>query len=423
MLIDSIWDWNPWWDDPGSINVLSGKPRVETDLLIRTLQDRKVTILSGIRRSGKTTIMYQLIEHLLKDNNPKNILFLGLEDPAFLNVDLFDILSEYRKEMNPDGRSFIFLDEVQTKEGWERIIRRENDIYNNQKIIATGSSSRLLSGNYSTLLTGRNLTVQIHPISFRDFPGFINESKSTFSGIKGKEKLDSLMRKYLTVGGFPEVILQPEEFRKATLNQYFHDIIHRDIVDQYSVDPRKIQSLAGFLMLNIGKMVTLSSLRRSVGLSFDAIRDYLQYLRRSGLFYLMPEFSFSKKPMIKESGKHKVYSADLGMARYVHGRHSSDLGRFAENAVYLDLIHRGFDPGFIHNRKEIDFVVPISKMIQVINVSYGEAIPEREYEGLQEFISSNQKLKTRPLLISKNIGGTMNGVEHIPLSQWLFRDK
>lgn len=423
MLIDSIRDWNPWWNEPESVKVLSGNRRVETDYLIKTLEDRKVTILSGIRRSGKTTIMYQLIEHLLKEHNPGNILFLGMEDPAFLNVKLSDILSEYRKEMNPGGRSFIFLDEVQVMEGWERIIRRENDLYTDQKIIATGSSSRLLSGDYSTLLTGRNLTCHIHPLSFRNLPDFLGEGSLSFVGTKGKEKLDSLSRQYLTVGGFPEVILQPEELRKATLDQYFHDIIHRDIVDQYSVDPRKIQSLAGFLMVNIGKIVTLSSLRRSVGLSYDAIRDYLQYLKNSGLFYLMPEFSFSNKPMVRESGKQKIYSADLGMARYAHGRHTGDIGRFAENAVFLDLIYRGYDPGFIQNKKEIDFVLPSPKETLLINVSFGETIPEREYDGLQEFISSNNKLKIKPILITKNIEGSINGIDHIPLSRWLYREK
>ena len=423
MLIDSIWDWNPWWDDPGSIKVLSGKRRVETDILFKTLNDPKVTILSGIRRSGKTTIMYQMIEYLLKEIEPINILFLGLEDPAFQKIDLSNILSEYRKEKDPKGRSFIFLDEIQNKEGWERIIRKENDIYKDQKVIATGSSSRLLSGDYSTLLTGRNLTFYIHPISFRDYPGFLNEKKFVFSGTKGKEKLESLLRQYLITGGFPEVIIQPEEFRKATLDQYFHDIIHRDIIDQYSVDSRKIQSIAGFLMLNIGKIVTLSSLRRSIGLSFDAIRDYLIYLQKSGLFYLMPEFSFSNKPMVKESGKHKVYSADLGMARYIHGRHSNDIGRFAENAVFLDLVYRGYDPGFIQDRKEIDFVVSSSDRTLLINVSYGETVPDREYDGLLGLISNNQNIKTKPILITKAIEGKINGIDHIPLSHWLYREK
>jgi hypothetical protein len=422
MLIDSIWDWNPWWNDIETIKVLSGRMREETEQVLPTLNENNITILSGIRRSGKTTIMYQLIQDLLEKNDPRNILFLGLEDPSFQDIDIDKLLSEYRTEMDPKGKTYIFLDEVQTKEGWERIIRRENDIHRDQKIVVTGSSSGLISGNYATLLTGRNLTFHIHPLSFRNYISFKTREQFFFSGTRGKERLNFLSRNYLDEGGFPEVVLQPEELHKSTLNQYFNDIIHRDIIDQYSVDPRKIMSLSGFLMLNIGKVVTLSSLRRSVGLSYDAIRDYLIYLRRSGLFYLMPEFSFSDKPALKDSGKQKIYSADLGMARYIQGRHSRDYGRFAENAVFLDLVHREFDPGFIQRGKEIDFVISTPEKVSLINVSYGDRIPDREYDGFKETIESYPKVNFEPILITKSLEGSVNGIDHRPLSQWLYRE-
>ena len=420
--MDSIQDWNPWWDDPGSIKVLTGRYRDDISDLILTLQDPKVTIISGIRRSGKTTLMYQMIEHLLKKVDPHNILFLGLEDMAFMEIDMADLISEYRREFDPKGRTFVFLDEVQAKEGWERVVRKENDIRREQKFVVSGSSSSILSGEYATLLTGRNLTTLIRPLSFRNFVSFTHEDGGQMIGSRGKEKLDSLMRQYLTVGGFPEVILQPEELRKATLNQYFNDIIHRDIVEQYSVDPRKILSLAGFLMLNIGTTVTLSSLRRSVGLSFDAIKDYLGYLRSAGLFHLVPEFTFSQKPTAKDAGKQKVYSVDLGMARYIQGRYSKDHGRFAENAVCLDLLNRGSDPGFLQGKKEIDFVVPGLDGVQLINVCYGDTIPEREYEGIHDFTSCYPRLKVYPIIVTKSLEGKIDGIEHVPLYQWLYRE-
>ena len=422
MLIDNIWDWNPWWDDPKTIRVLSGRKREETSDLIRTLQDPKVTIISGIRRSGKTTLMYQMIEHLLEEVDPRNILFLGLEDTAFMEIEISDLISEYRKEHDPIGKTYILLDEIQAKDGWERIVRKENDIHKDQKFIVSGSSSRILTGDYATLLTGRNLTTFIHPLSFRNFVSFICEDENLNVGSRSRERLDSLSRRYMIMGGFPEVILQVEELRKATLNQYFYDIIHRDIVEQYFVNPRKIRSLAGFLMLNIGKNITLSSLRRSVGLSYDAIRDYLDYLRKAGLFHLIPEFTFSNKPAIKDAGKHKVYSVDLGMARYIQGRHSKDDGRFAENAVCLDLLGRGLDPGFFPGKKEIDFVISTFRGVRLINVCYGETIPEREYEGIFNFINRYPKLKVDPIIVTLNKEGLENGIEHIPLSQWLYRN-
>ena len=159
MLIDSIWDWNPWWEKQESISEFVGVPREELSQLITSLDDSKVTIISGVRRAGKTTLMYQMIAYLLESGiNPINILFLGLEDPAFVEHDLITLITEYRKEHTPKGKIYLFLDEIQSKEDWERIIRKEIDTRKESKIIISGSSSTLLSGKHSAILTGRNLT-------------------------------------------------------------------------------------------------------------------------------------------------------------------------------------------------------------------------------------------------------------------------
>ena len=422
-MIDNIRDWNPWWKDPDSITILSGKRRTETDYLIGTLGDNKVTIISGIRRSGKTTLMYQMIDHLISSGtDPNNILFLGLEDPALIEFDVSDLIGEYRREFDPTGRTYIFLDEVQAKHGWERTIRKENDIQRDQKIVVSGSSSRIISGSYATLLTGRNLTFFVRPLSFRDYVSFTEGVEFKPSGTRDIERLDSILRKYMVVGGFPEVILEPEVLRKATLNQYFKDIIHRDIIDQYKSDPLKVTKLAAFLMSNIGKEVTLSSLRRSVGLSFDAIRDYLEYLTKSGLFVLVREFSFGLKPSVSDSKKHKVYCADLGMARNFYGRWAKDDGRFSENAVLLDLIQRGYEPSFFQGKKEVDFVVWDAEKMYLFNVCNADEIPDREYEGFEEFKKTYPKVKVERVIISKRKKGIDHEVDHYPLSEWLYRE-
>ncbi len=422
--MDNIRDWNPWWRESQSVAQLSGRKRTETDFLIQTLHDNKVTIISGIRRAGKTTLMYQLIEHLLvKGTDPHNILFLGLEDNAFLNMEITDLLGEFRRELDPPGRTYVFLDEIQAKPGWERIIRKENDIRRDQKIVISGSSSRILTGEYATLLTGRNLTFYVRPLSFRDYVSFTVGLEIVPSGTGDLEKLDSLVRRYMAVGGFPEVILESEVLRKATLNQYFTDILHRDIIGQYRADPIKVTKLAAYLASNVGKNVTLSSLRRAIGLSYDAIRDYLEYLTRAGLFHLIREFSFGEKPTVSESKKHKVYCADLGMARNFYGRRAKDDGRFAENAVLLDLVQRGYQPTFFQGKKEIDFVVWDPERITLINVCNADVIPQREYEGFREFDRIHPKAKTEKMIITKIKKGEEEGVDHYPLAQWLYREK
>lgn len=423
MLIDSIWDWNPWWDKKESIKELTGQPREELSQLLITLDDSKVTIISGVRRAGKTTLMYQMISYLLeKGVNPFNIIFLGLEDPAFVGKDLTTLISEYRKEHTPKGKIYLFLDEIQSMEGWERVIRKEIDTRKEAKIVISGSSSTLLSGKHSAVLTGRNLTYMISPLSFKGFLAFMGERIST-KKLHGKtaERVSGLLRRYLDLGGFPEVVLQHQELRRATLNQYFNDIIFRDIIHLQRADPRKVHTLASYLLLNVGNTITLSSLRRALGLSYDAIRDYLHYLEEARLFHFAKQFTFSPKPKPAEAGKMKVYCADVGLARAVHGRHSRDYGRFAENAVYLELLARGLAPGFFRGRKEIDFVaLTQDKKVFLVNVTMTDKVPKREFDGIKEFIEKYPRSRTESVILTDDLEDEINGIKLKPLWKWLI---
>ena len=425
MLIDSIWDWNPWWEKKENISEFIGQRREGLPQLINSLEDRKVTIISGVRRAGKTTLMYQMIAHLLESGiNPKNILFLGLEDPAFVEHDLITLITEYRKEHTPKGKIFLFLDEIQSKDGWERIIRKEIDTRKESKIIISGSSSTLLSGKHSAILTGRNLTYLIYPLSFKSFLSFMGEQIST-TKLRGKtaERISGLLRRYLDIGGFPEIVLQDEVHRRTTLNQYFHDIIYRDIIHLQSANPRKVYVLASYLLLNVGNTITLSSLRRALGLSYDAIRDYLHYLEQARLFYFAKEFTFSPKPSPAEAGKMKVYCTDVGMARAVHGRHSRDYGRFAENAVYLKLLASGLEPGFFRGKKEIDFVaVTPEHTVFLVNVTMTDKIPKREFDGIKEFIEKYPRSRTKSIILTEGLEDEVNGIKLVPLWKWLIRE-
>lgn len=425
MLIDSIWDWNPWWEKSESISGFVGHPREELSQLITSLDDSKVTIISGVRRAGKTTLMYQMIAYLLESGvNPINILFLGLEDPAFVEHDLITLITEYRKEHTPKGKIYLFLDEIQSKDDWERIIRKEIDTRKESKVIISGSSSTLLSGKHSAILTGRNLTYLIYPLSFKSFLSFMGEQISTVN-LRGRsaERVSGLLRRYLDIGGFPEIVLQDEVHRRATLNQYFNDIIYRDIIHLQSANPRKVYTLASYLLLNVGNTITLSSLRRALGLSYDAIRDYLHYLEQARLFYFAKEFTFSPKPVPAKVGKMKVYCTDIGMARAVHGRHSRDYGRFAENAVYLKLLTEGLAPGFFRGRKEIDFVaVTPDNIVFLVNVTMTDKIPKREFDGINEFIEKYPRSQTESIILTEGLYDEVSGIKLMPLWKWLISE-
>ncbi|MFH0816648.1 MAG: ATP-binding protein [Methanobacteriota archaeon] len=425
MPSDALWDWNPWWNDPTRVQPLVGRPRDELASILPLLTDPKVLVISGVRRAGKTTIMYQLISRLMGQGvDARNILFLGLEDPAFISESLDSLLREYRENQNPKGGTYVFLDEVQSKDDWERVVRKELDLRRDCKFIVSGSSSTLIRGEYATLLTGRNLTHIVHPLSFRSYCQFVENEVPRAEGRESAERARALLKQYLEVGGFPEVVLQAEEMRRATLNQYFHDIVHRDIIHMHSADPRKVHAMASYLLMNVGNPVTLSSLRRALGLSYDAIRDYIQYLEQARLFYFVREFSFSAKPAPREGGKLKVYCTDVGMAQTGLARHSRDFGRVAENAVYLDMARRGLAPGFFRGKKEIDFVVvEPGRSVLLVNVCMSRReLPERELEGFREFTARYPRARCRKVAITDDIEGETEGVEMVPLWKWLLKD-
>ena len=170
MEISKLNEWNPWWENKALIGDLKGKYRPKYDTLIESIKIKEVTIITGIRRSGKSTLMYQMISNLLdKGIDSSQILFVNLEDKKLINDALEDIYLAYRETINLDKKAYIFFDEVHKKEGWESWIRKKYDLKTNNKFVISGSCSYLLKKEYSTLLTGRNLTFEVFPLSFEEF--------------------------------------------------------------------------------------------------------------------------------------------------------------------------------------------------------------------------------------------------------------
>ena len=124
MIIEILKEWNPWWEEPGLIRDLKGKDRSDYIDLVNSIDIREITVITGVRRSGKSTLMYQMVDNLIKKGiNPKQILFVNLEDKKLINLGLEDIYNMYKESLNPDKKAYIFLDEIHKKSGWEQWIR------------------------------------------------------------------------------------------------------------------------------------------------------------------------------------------------------------------------------------------------------------------------------------------------------------
>src|SRR3989344_3044292 len=258
MILEILKEWNPWWENKELVKDWEGTKRQEYQDLLDSIKIKEITIILGVRRSGKSTLMYQIVDSLLKQSiKPEQILFVNLEDKKLTNLDLEEIYNEYRENLNPKNKAYIFLDEIHRKKDWETWIRKKYDLKTNDEFVISGSCSYLLKKEYSTLLTGRNLTFEVFPLSFNEFLLFKNIKVDKNNLKKGiileKTKLLALksLNEYLNTGGFPEVFYKQENYKMKILKQYFDDILYRDIIDRYNLNPRKAKDLALFLITNI----------------------------------------------------------------------------------------------------------------------------------------------------------------------------
>lgn len=371
--------WNPWWKAKGVPLRLRGHPRHVTAILRNDLRRPEILAVTGIRRCGKTTILYQLIDDLIARGVPaENVLFVNLEDPGLDGVEINELI-----DAGPPwsgARRYVFLDEVQARDGWERWLRARYDRKEPFKFIVSGSSSDLTGGEFSRLLTGRNLTRVIRPLTLAEFSEFnatlVSESPDIYTRLRPQppahldlpsppQQVDDhseymLSARYLDEGGFPAIAAIPDYEGRDLLQQYFFDILHRDLVHRRGCDAEKIQRLAVYLAETFARPQTKRALARGVNLAPETVASYLDALRSAYLIEAVPRFTESPKPSREDAAPFKVYWADTGLRNAVVREPRRDVGRQAENIVAVTLAAFG-RPSYWTDGKghaEVDFVVP-----------------------------------------------------------------
>jgi len=397
---------------------LKGVKRKVNPLMFGFLKEREVIALTGIRRGGKTTIMYQMIDFLLKDIESYQILYVNLDDEALKKESLEDIYSTYRQNKNPDKKAYMFLDEIHSIKGWERFLKKHYDMKDKVKFIISGSSSSLLRKEYSTLLTGRNVTFKIFPLSFKEYLDFSEINYDSINTAK-KNKILYTLKTFLEMGGFPEVFFKEKALKYILLKGYFDDIIYKDIISRYNINTKKINDLALYLLTNISNLFTIRKIRNFTGLSIDSIKDYICYLEDAFLIKTLSYFSYSTKKSIQMPQKN--YTLDCGLRNIAGFKFSKDEGRLAENTIFIDLMRRDKDIYYWKCKNEVDFVIKnTDQNLIAINVSYTDDINEREIRGLLEFKKEFKKTKEL-ILITKDLDKKEKGIKFIPLWKWLLK--
>ncbi|QIW16654.1 AAA family ATPase [Pasteurellaceae bacterium RH1A] len=309
-------------------------------------------VVSGIRRSGKSTLLSQLIDK----QSENTYLFLNFDTPQLFNFEFDDfVLLDEIIEENPQIQ-ILYFDEIQIIEGWEVYVRGKLD--QGYQVVVTGSNASLLSRELGTKLTGRHISRELFPFSFVEFCEFLH-----------KEKNADTVTDYLHLGGFPQYLqLQEDEILTSLIN----DILYRDIIVRFGIrDERSMKRLLLFLAGNVGNLITAGKLKQSIEVkSTSTVLEYLSHLEQAYVIQLLPKFSYSYKTQL--ANPRKVYFIDNGLQRVISPSFNQDRGRKLENAVFWEL-RRQFSELYYYNEnnKECDFVVcQNNQPVQLIQVCW-----------------------------------------------------
>jgi len=410
---EPIQRWNVWWEKPQEIQKFIGTERTTLSHILSELKIPHIKDIIGVRRCGKTVLMYQIIFELIEQNiKPKNILYLNFDDPELIGLEETIKTSLH---INPDI-SHVFLDEIQNVKEWERIIRVYYDRKKFKQIFVSGSSASLISRDVGRTLTGRHVTTILTPFSFKEY--LIKQGIEKPADISNREKVMHYLEIYLKNGGFPETIGTDDLTSKTILVDLYNDILSRDIVSRFDADLDIVKKIGYYLMTNIGSLFSYNSVARALNLHYDTVKKYVPYFEEVFLFYVVPFFSWKIKSTVKKDMK--CYSIDTGIGNAVSFKFSGDLGKLAENLVLIELKRRCKEVFFWKGKRELDFIIREGSDLIAMNVTYTNDVSKREMEGLLEF---KERYKNAELVVlTKELEQTDNNkVKYIPLWKWLTK--
>ncbi len=443
-MLEEIIIQNPWWKTKHvSESKLGNIRRSEFDPLKDELEDKKITCLLGPRRSGKTTLMYELIGHLIRNGvSERNILFISFDNPKIrlnLQHNFDEIIRDFSNTIIREpidklsANSYIFLDEIHKLDDWGNIIKYWQDLGLRIKFIVSGSSSlRILKGGGESLLGRINFHL-ILPLKFSEFTGRVESADfENFNSVKRAhdklllEKHDLIIKldEYILKGGFPEVFdIQDIEKAYEVLKQYKTLTINRDILDLKDIkEPRILSDLADLLSDHMSQRISYSAFADILNIKIDTIKNYISYLEECFLIYTA--YLYSKKQVISTRKEKKLYFIDCGLRNSLLLKEIDDLEKtkIIENIVFfhiLSLKKRELFPRIFYwldrMRNEVDIVITLKNEVIPIEVKYSDNIGKKDIKGLINFC---EEFKTRGLVITKDLLRDDGDIIFIPA--WLF---
>lgn len=392
-----------------------------------------IKIVTGIRRSGKSTLLKLFAQQLRKDGvKDQHIIEMNFESIRFREITDYLALYTYVKERIPargKNKTYLIFDEIQMVENWQKAIDSfqvdfDVDIY------ITGSNAYLLSGELSTLLSGRYVEIKMLPLSFKEFLDFYTFEKTTTN----EEKFQL----YLKFGGMPAI--HELNFNERRVNEMlegiYSTVILKDVLERNKVsDQMMLQKIVAFLSDNIGNITSPNSIGKVLASQGDidegknrknpasrTVENYIGMLLNAFIFYGINRYDIKGKQLLKTLGKY--YIVDLGLRNMLLGYRDVDRGHILENVVYFELLRRGYRVtiGKV-GEKEVDFVAERlndKKYIQVTETMLGEQTRHRELEPLKNIEDNYEKIV---LSMDKSYIQSYQGIKTINIIDYLLNDE
>ena len=380
-----------------------------------------IKVLIGIRRSGKSVILTQIMNELQADGiDEKHIIYINFEDFDFDEYTDPKKLHTYVKNKIIDKKKYyIFFDEIQNVNTWEKVVNSLRAT-KNTSIFITGSNSDLLSSDLATHIAGRYVSFKITPFTFKEVCELLN--------IVDKKDVEEEFSDYVKWGGLPQRFMQTDDMSKKTyLNDIYDSIIIKDVVQRFGVkNIDLLNRIATYLLTTPSQVFSPESIKKyfestSRGVSLETLYNYLDYFVRANLISKADRYDIRGKRIL--TGKYKYYLTDLGFTHILSEDKKSQIGAYLENIVYNELIARGYNVniGSIDNG-EIDFIATRFEEKIYIQVTYlldDENVSEREFGAYKQIEDNYPKY----VLSMDKFDSSQNGIIHKNIIDWLLEEK
>lgn len=388
--------------------------------LIEAKDTEFIKVITGVRRSGKSTLLLMFKDHLLNNNvKEENIIHINFESARYDEIKNYKDLYNYVKSKLSKGKNYILLDEVQNIDSWEKAVNSINVDFN-VDIYITGSNAYLLSSELATLLSGRYIEIKMYPLSFKEFLEFNNYDMT---------KIEDKFNEYLKYGGLPAIthIKDKPDLIMTYLNDIYNTIVKKDVLERNKInDIALLENIIRYISSNIGSQISankisdyLNSNKIVEKSNHQTVDNYLKMLENAFIVYKAERSDIKSKNILKTLGKY--YIADTGLRNIILGFRNIDEGHLLKNVIYLELLRRGYKVSIGKTLDyEVDFVAENVNEIKYYQVSQSikdEKVKMRELRSLKSISDNYEKTI---LTMDKTINNDYNGIKVVNIIDFLL---